>query len=1185
MQKHKFLSKLDNLFLTLCCLFVLSACGQSADTAQTVDKSGITVCNGWNIQSGSKDCPQVNTQLTVQESAVTPTYTLVRTPAAGSITEGGQVTIELKTTNLKNRTVVPFTITGAGISVQDIQTMTLNGVTVPPSLSNSFVIGNQGTANQASLVLTFRADTVIEGTETLTLALNNVPSVSVSVNIVDAGTTTTGDSVAPTISVTNQGSINSSSVIPISGSATDNVAVSSVTWSNSLGGSGTASISGTTSATWTANVSLKVGSNIITFVASDAAGNTATTTTTVNLVDTTAPVITVTNQGAVNSSGAVTISGSVTDNVAVSSVTWSNSLGGSGTVSISGTSWTANLSLAVGSNVITFSARDTANNISTTSVTITRTLTSDITPPTVTITQQGTVSATGIVTIYGTVTDNVAVSSLTWSNSATGKRGTGTIYNGTWTANIPLNLGSNPLTITATDSSGNQSSVNTTVTRADTRVPAIAIISQTTPDTNGLISVNGSASDNVSVTSVLWSNSLGGSGSATLSIPSGGPNVTWSVNGIQLSTGDNVITFTASDSSGNRSTRQITVNRPLPADTVSPTITIGTPGTPNSTGLLVITGSASDNVAVTSVTWSNSLGGTGTAVVTGTTSAGWTANVQLAVGSNVITFTARDAANNQTSSSVTVTRDPPPDATSPTITIGTPGTPDSTGISVIAGTASDNIAVTSVTWSNSLGGTGTAVVTGTANATWTANVQLAVGSNVITFTVKDAANNQNSSSVTVTRDPPPDATAPNIVIGSQGTPDATGKVTISGTASDNSTVTGVTWINSTGGSGTATLTSFGNVVTWTASNIQLVSGSNTITFTAQDSSNNNGTVSTVVQYVPPPPPDTTAPTIAITSYSAMDSNGYITVNGTATDNVGVQSIAWTNSLGGTGGGTVTGTTNATWYTSQIQLKPGANVITFRVTDTSANGTTIQMTFDGATGTGNTSFVQANAKPPKVKPNVAPEIKLSQSPNNESVPKETVPAQSPRPPGYHPGPDPRGYPPGYYPGYDPRGYPQALFTPDDLIPRNMGENVEQIVELNLPEPPNELHPCKMGLNLQIQRTPYPIMAAENRYQGWWLLASYIGYERDRAAPPNFINLRQINKPNNTEIAYFYWARQLSEVEIGIVPTGFSTADLIKNGSPGNVKIETEFTVLPYQWLGIMRAGTLPVDEEEKCSFAQ
>jgi hypothetical protein len=61
--------------------------------------------------------------------------------------------------------------------------------------------------------------------------------------------------------------------------------------------------------------------------------------------------------------------------------------------------------------------------------------------------------------------------------------------------------------------------------------------------------------DNVGVSQVTWSNSLGGSGTATLS-----PG-TWSVSSIALQLGDNIITVTASDAAGNLSTATVTITR------------------------------------------------------------------------------------------------------------------------------------------------------------------------------------------------------------------------------------------------------------------------------------------------------------------------------------------------------------------------------------------------------------------------------------------------------------------------------------------------------------------------------------------------------------------------------------------------------------------------------------------------
>ena len=68
---------------------------------------------------------------------------------------------------------------------------------------------------------------------------------------------------------------------------------------------------------------------------------------------------------------------------------------------------------------------------------------------------------------------------------------------------------------------------------------------------------------------------------------------------------------------------------------------------------VIVTGSASDNVGVVSVTWANSRGGSGSAL--GTSS--WaTGPIELQMGDNVITITAVDAAGNAKTVSLTVTR-------------------------------------------------------------------------------------------------------------------------------------------------------------------------------------------------------------------------------------------------------------------------------------------------------------------------------------------------------------------------------------------------------------------------------------------------------------------------------------------------------------------------------------------------
>lgn len=99
-------------------------------------------------------------------------------------------------------------------------------------------------------------------------------------------------------------------------------------------------------------------------------------------------------------------------------------------------------------------------------------------------------------------------------------------------------------------------------------------------------------------------------------------------------------------------------------DTTLPNITITSPTSASSysttTNSVTLAGTASDNVGVTSVTWSNAAtGGSGNA--TGTTS--WnTGSISLNPGDNAITVTAHDAAGNTRSDQITVTYSttPPP---------------------------------------------------------------------------------------------------------------------------------------------------------------------------------------------------------------------------------------------------------------------------------------------------------------------------------------------------------------------------------------------------------------------------------------------------------------------------------------------------------------------------------------------
>ncbi|HEU4459262.1 MAG TPA: DUF1996 domain-containing protein [Methylibium sp.] len=100
-----------------------------------------------------------------------------------------------------------------------------------------------------------------------------------------------GDSTAPALTVTTQGSISLSGAVSLGGTITDNAAVYRVSWSNDRGGSGRAALSGSPrQATWAiGSIQLQSGSNVITLTAEDVAGNTRSIAVTVNRDGSAAP--------------------------------------------------------------------------------------------------------------------------------------------------------------------------------------------------------------------------------------------------------------------------------------------------------------------------------------------------------------------------------------------------------------------------------------------------------------------------------------------------------------------------------------------------------------------------------------------------------------------------------------------------------------------------------------------------------------------------------------------------------------------------------------------------------------------------------------------------------------------------------------------------------------------------------
>jgi len=153
-------------------------------------------------------------------------------------------------------------------------------------------------------------------------------------------------------------------------------------------------------------------------------------------------------------------------------------------------------------------------------------------------------------------------------------------------------------------------------------------------------------------------------------------------------------------------------------------------------------------------------------------------------------------------------------------------------------------------------------------------------------------------------------------------------LTLQGTASDNVGVTQVTWVNSRGGSGTATGTS-----SWTASAIALQLGSNVLAVTARDAAGYTKTASLTVTLS-----DTTPPTVAVTAPAAGTTvTSTLVVSGSATDNVGVAGVQFKLDGANLGAEVTTPPYAVTWNTTTTA--DGGHVLTAVARDAAGNRAT------------------------------------------------------------------------------------------------------------------------------------------------------------------------------------------------------------------------------------------------------
>ncbi len=283
--------------------------------------------------------------------------------------------------------------------------------------------------------------TLSEGTNTISAVATN-----------SAGTTTKSitlivDTTQPSINISSpaDGSKTSSSTVTASGTASDNLEISTVTVNSKA-----AALNG--SSFLVANISLDEGTNTITAQSIDKAGNTQTASITV-IKDTIAPAISITSpqNGAYLKSKKITVSGTVSDANDIGSVTV-NGLA----ASVESHNFNADgISLNEGQNNINITAIDEVGNRSQSSITVYL----DTKAPTIKISspKNGAVTKTASININGYA--NETVTEVTVNGRVAAISGTNFSFGA-----LNLSAGKNTITAQGKDRADNSNSTSITVT-------------------------------------------------------------------------------------------------------------------------------------------------------------------------------------------------------------------------------------------------------------------------------------------------------------------------------------------------------------------------------------------------------------------------------------------------------------------------------------------------------------------------------------------------------------------------------------------------------------------------------------------------------------------------------------------------------------------------------------------------
>ncbi|WP_247903982.1 Ig-like domain-containing protein [Bradyrhizobium sp. 131] len=843
------------------------------------------------------------------------------------------------TDNLTSATAPTFTVAlTPTAAVGDTVQLLLGGSPLAHPVTH-VITATDVTAGSVSLTVT-AGDLGADGTRQIAAQFSDAAGNSSTTSALSF----TLDTTAPTVAITSTGGPVNQASQTITGTVDVADAGASVTILDGTTPIGTAIVQGNGS--WSTTVSLNNGSNSLTARASDAAGNTATSSAVVYTLSTTGPTVTETLVADTGSSAAdhitanPALSGTGLANTVVHFTIDGTPVAATATTDAQGAWSFLPSGLADGSHTIVASQTDSFGNTGSAALSFTL----DTTAPTVAITSAGGPVNQASQTITGTVDVADAGATVTILDGAT-PIGTAIVQgNGSWSTTVSLNNGSNSLTARASDAAGNTATSSAVVYTLSTTGPTVTetLVADTGSSAADHITANPALSGTGLANTVVHFTIDGTPVAATATTDAQGA---WSFLPSGLADGSHTIVASQTDSFGNTGSAALSFT----LDTTAPTVAITSTGGPVNQASQTITGTVDVADAGASVTILDGTTPIGTAIVQGNGS--WSTTVSLNNGSNSLTARASDAAGNTaTSSAVVYTLS----TTGPTVT--------ETLVADTGSSAADHI-----TANPALSGTGLAntvvhfTIDGTpVAATATTDAQgawsflpsgLADGSHTIVASQTDSFGNTGSASLSFTLD----TTAPTVAITSTGGPVNQASQTITGTVDVADAGASVTILDGTTPIGTAVVQGNGS---WSTT-VSLNNGSNSLTARVNDAAGNTATSSAVVYTLSTTGPTVTETLVADTGSSAID---HITAN-PALSGTGLANTVVHFTIDGTPvAATATTDAQGAWSFLPSGLADGSHTIVASQTDSFGNtgSASLSFTLDTAAPSGGTPDLTAGS---------------------------------------------------------------------------------------------------------------------------------------------------------------------------------------------------------------------------------